>query len=80
MVKSFCIHRQNIQRLLIKIYRALNYISGSNFTLLLRGECENMNLRSKQKLISNSVYNALKVKNSLRSFSLSNLVLITNLN
>ena len=35
MDKSFCIHHQNIQRLLIEIYKALHDISGNSLKELL---------------------------------------------
>ena len=35
MGKSFCIHHQNIQRLLIEIYKALHDISGNSLKELL---------------------------------------------
>ena len=46
MDKPFCIHHQNIQRLLIEIYMALHDISGNSLKeLFVKKECSlNLNL------------------------------------
>ena len=49
MDKSFCIHHQNIQRLLIEIYEALHDISGNNLKEFIRRE-STISLRSKPQL------------------------------
>ena len=51
MDKSFCIHHQNIQRLLIEIYKVLHNISGNIFKELLVKRESNMSLRSKPELV-----------------------------
>ena len=69
MDKSFCVHHQNIQRLLIEIYKALHDISGNSWKELLVKRESTINLRSKPKLVMHSVNSILKGKNSLRYFS-----------
>ena len=71
MDKSFCIHHQNIQRLLIDIYiyKALYDISGNSWKELLVKRESTINLRSKPELVIYSVNSILKGKNSLRYFS-----------
>ena len=61
MDKSFCIHHQNIQRLLIEIYKALHDISGNSLKELLVKRESNISLRPKPEAI-------LIVKNSIRYF------------
>ena len=66
--KSFCIHHQNIQRLLIKIYMALHDIYGSSFKELFVKRESTITLRSKPEIVIPLVNSGLKVKNSLRYF------------
>ena len=66
--KSFCIHHQNIQRLLIEIYKALHSISGNSLKELFVKRESTIKLRSKPELVIPSVNSVLKGKNSLRYF------------
>ena len=68
MGKSFCIHHQNIQRLLIEIYKALNDISEKSFKELFVKRESTITLRSKRELVIPSVNSVLKSKNSIRYF------------
>ena len=68
MDKSFCIHHQNIQRLLIEIYKALHDISGNSLKELFVKRESTTSLRSKPELVIPSVNSILKGKNSLRYF------------
>ena len=68
MDKSFCIHHQNIQRLLIEIYKALHDISGNSLKELLVKRERTISLRSKPGLLIASVNSILKSKNSVRYF------------
>ena len=68
MGKSFCIHHQNIQRLLIEIYKALHDISGNRLKELFVKRESTISLRSKPELVIPSVNSILKGKNSLRYF------------
>ena len=68
MNKSFCFHHQNIQRLLIEIYKALPDISGNGLKELFVKRESTMSLRSKPELVIPSVNSFLKGKNSLRYF------------
>ena len=68
MGKSFCIHHQNIQRLLIEIYKALHDISGNSLKELLVKTENTISLRSKSELVIPSVNSILKGKNSIRYF------------
>ena len=68
MDKSFCIHHQNIQRLLIEIYKALHDISGNSLKELLVKRERTISLRSKPGLLIPSVNSILKSKNSVRYF------------
>ena len=69
MDKSFCIHHQNIQRLLTDIYKALNDTSGNSLKELFVKRESPISLRSKPELVIPSVNSILKGKNSLRYFS-----------
>ena len=69
MDKSFCIHHQNIQRLLTDIYKALNDTSGNSLKELFVKRESPISLRSKSELVIPSVNSILKGKNSLRYFS-----------
>ena len=51
MEKSSCIHQQNIQRLLIEIYKALYDISGDSLKELFIRRERTISLRSKPELI-----------------------------
>ena len=68
MDKSFCIHHQNIQRLLIEIYKALHDISGNSLKELFVKRESTISLWSKTELVIPSVNSVLKGKNSLRYF------------
>ena len=68
MDKSFCIHHQNIQRLLIEIYKALHDISGNSLKELFVKRESTTSLRSKPELVIPSVNSILKGKNSIRYF------------
>ena len=64
MDKSFCIHHQNIQRLLTEIYSALHDISGNSFKELFVKRESTINLRSKPDLVISPVNSVLKSKTS----------------
>ena len=68
MDKFFCIHHQNIQRLLIEIYKAPHDISGDSLKELLVKTESTISLRSKSELVIPSVNSILKGKNSIRYF------------
>ena len=68
MDKSFCIHHQNIQRNLIKIYKALHDISGNSLKELFVRRESTISLRSKPELEIPSVNSVLKGINSSRYF------------
>ena len=68
MYKSFCIHHQNIQRLLTEIYKALHDISGNSLKELFVKRESTISLRSKPELVIPSVNSILKGKNSIRYF------------
>ena len=68
MDKFFCIHHQNIQRLIIEIYKALHDTSGNSPKELFVKRESTISLRSKPELVIPSVNSILKGKNSLRYF------------
>ena len=68
MDKYFCVHHQNIQRLLIEIYKSLHDISGNSLKELFVKRESTISLRSKPELVVPSVNSVLKGKNSLRYF------------
>ena len=68
MDKSFCIHHQNIQRLLIENFKALHDISGKSLKELLVKRESTISLPSKPELVILSVNSVLKGKNFLRYF------------
>ena len=68
MDKSFCIHHQNIQRLLIEIYKALHDTSGNSLKELFVKRESTISLLSKPEFVIYSVNSILKGKNSLRYF------------
>ena len=68
MDKSFCIHHQNIQRILTEIYKAFHDISGNSLKELFVKRESTISLRSKTELVILSVNSVLKGKNSLRYF------------
>ena len=68
MDKSFCIHHQNIQRLLTEIYKVLHDISGNSWKELFVKRESMISLRSKPEIVIPSVNSVLKDKNSLRYF------------
>ena len=62
MDKYFCIHHQNIQKLLIEIYKAI-HISGNSLKELFVKRESTISLRSKPELVIPSVNTVLKGKN-----------------
>ena len=68
MDKFFCIHHQNIQRLLIEIYKALHDNSENRLKELFVKRENTISLRSKPELVLPSVNSVLRSKNSLRYF------------
>ena len=68
MGKSFCIHHQNIQRLLIEIYKAFHDTSGNSLKKLFVKRESAISLRSKPELVIPSMNSFLKGKNSVRYF------------
>ena len=66
MDKSFCIHHQNIQRLLIEIYKALHDISGNSLKELFVKRESTISFRSKPEFLISSVKSVHKGKNSLK--------------
>ena len=68
MYKSFCIHHQNIQRLLTEIYKALHKISWNSLKELLVKRESFISFRSKPELVIPSANSILKGKNSIRYF------------
>ena len=68
MDKFFCIHHQNIQRLLIEIYKDLHDISWNSLKELLVKRESTISLWYKSGLVIPSVNSILKGKNSIRSF------------
>ena len=62
MDKSFCIHHQNILRLLIEIYKALHDISGNSLKELFVKTESTISLRSKPELVIALVNTILKGK------------------
>ena len=68
MDESFCIHHQNIQRLLIEINKALHDISGNSLKELFVKRERTIGLQSKPELVTPSMNSILKGKNSLRYF------------
>ena len=75
MEKSFCIHHENIQILLIEIWNAVHNNSGNSLKELLVRRESTIKLQSKPELAIPSVNSVLKGKNSFR---FRNLKLITN--
>ena len=68
MDKSFCVHHQNIPRLLIEIYKALHDTSGNSLKELFVKRESIISFRSRPKIVISSVNSILKGKNSLRYF------------
>ena len=68
MDKSFCIHHQNINRLLIEIYKALHDISENSLKELFVKRESTINLWSNPELVISSVNSILSGKISLRYF------------
>ena len=66
--KSFCISHQNIQRLLIKIYKAVHDICGNSLKELFVRRESSITLRYKSELVIPLVNSVLKGKKSLRYF------------
>ena len=66
--KPFCIHHQNVQRLLIENCKALHGISGNSLKEFLVKRESTISLRYKTELVIPSVNSVLKGKNSLRYF------------
>ena len=68
MDKSFCINHQNIQRLLIEIYKALHDISGNSLKNLFVKQESTISLRPKSGPVVPSVNSVLRGKSSLKYF------------
>ena len=68
MGKSFRMHHQKMQRLLIEIYKALHDTSGNSLKELLVKRESTISLRSKPELLIPFLNSILKGKNSLRYF------------
>ena len=68
MEKSFCIHHQNIQRLLTEIYKALHDISRNSLKKQLVKREGTISFQSKPELVIPSVNSVLKGKSFLRLF------------
>ena len=68
MDKSFCIHYQNIQRLLNEIYEAHHDTSGNSLKEIFVKRVSIISLWSKPELVIPYVNSILKGKNSLRYF------------
>ena len=66
MDKSFCIHYQNIQRLLIEIYKALHDNSGNSLKELFVKRERTIKLWSKHELVIPLKNSVLKGKNSFK--------------
>ena len=66
MDKSFCIHYQNIQRLLIEIYKALHDNSGNSLKELFVKRQRTIKLWSKHELVIPLKNSVLKGKNSFK--------------
>ena len=64
--KSFCIHHQNIQELLIEIYKAVHDISGNSLKELFVRRESTVSLLSMPELVIPSVNSVLNNKNSQR--------------
>ena len=62
---SFCVHQQNIHRLMIEIHKIFNNIIN---VYDLFDSSHDLNLESQQDLVIPSVNNVLNGKNSLRYF------------
>ena len=66
--KSFCIHHQDIKRLLNEIYKDLHDITGKNLKELFAKRESIIILRSKSELVIPLVNSILKGKSSLKCF------------
>ena len=66
--KSFCIHHQNIHKLMIEIYKVFNNITDNIYSNIFIRTNHYSNLRSQRDLLIPSVKSVLKGKNSLRYF------------
>ena len=64
--RSFCIHHQNIQRLMVEIYKILNNFTNNVHNDLFIRKSHDISLRSQSDLIVPSVNSVYKGKNSLR--------------
>ena len=78
MGKSFCIHDQNIQKLLIEIYKALHDDSRNSLKELFVRREGTINLRPKPELVIPAVNYVPKGKKPLRyfGFAIGNSLLI----
>ena len=68
MAKYFCIHHQNIQRLLVEICKAVHDNPVNSLKELFFRRESTINLRSKPDLVISPVNSGFKGKNSLRCF------------
>ena len=66
--KSFCIHHQNIHKLMIEIYKVFNNITDNIYSNIFIRTNHYSNLRSQRDLLISSVKSIFKGKNSLRYF------------
>ena len=64
--KSFSIHHQNIDKLMIEIYKVFNNITDNIYSNIFIRTSHNFNLRSQPDLLIPSVKSVLKGKNSLQ--------------
>ena len=60
--KSFCIHHQNIHKLMIEIYKVFNNITDNIYSNIFIRTSQNFNLRSQLDLLIPSIKSVLKEK------------------
>ena len=65
--KSLMIHNQNIQSLVIKIYKAIHNLPGGNLREFFVRNNHNYNLRSESELLLPNVNTVFKGQNSISS-------------
>ena len=66
--KTFTIHHQNIQPLVIKMYKAVNNLPGGNLSEFFVRNNYNYNIRSRSELIVPSINTVFKGQNSISYF------------